>query len=107
PRRQRRLLLRRPGPGQGHRKKLPPLRRAQGCAQAAKDVRHRIGLRRRDLRDQTGSLRLILGRSEALWVVGQKKKKLLVVPVAATLGMIYQDLGVYAGERFGTPCDDF
>jgi hypothetical protein len=28
------------------------------------------------------------------------------VPVDANRIMIYTDLGVYAGQRLGTPCDD-
>lgn len=42
-----------------------------------------------------------------LWIEGAKKKvELKVVPIVENLPMIYNELGVYAGERLGTPCDD-
>ena len=57
---------------------------------------------------KTGSLRLILGKSESSWIEGKNKpKKLLLVPVEDNVKMIYTELGVYTGERLGTPCDDF
>lgn len=61
---------------------------------------------------RTGSLRLVLGRNESMWVENgkdgrEKIKKLLLVPPQDNLQMIYNDLGVYLGERLGTPCDDF
>jgi hypothetical protein len=55
---------------------------------------------------KTGSLRLIAGQTESSWVQGTKKTKLTPVPVEDNAMMIYTDLGVYAGEALGTPCDD-
>jgi hypothetical protein len=56
---------------------------------------------------RTGSLRLILDRRESTWVENEKPRPLKLVPVESNLQMIYNDLGVYTGERLGTPCDDF
>ena len=55
---------------------------------------------------KTGSLRLILGKNEGSWIEKGKPKKLVLVPVEDNVRMIYTELGVYAGERMGTPCDD-
>ncbi len=53
-----------------------------------------------------GSLRLILDKQRSSWVEGEKSSDLKVVPVEANLQVIYNDLGVYVGQRLGTPCDD-
>ena len=55
-----------------------------------------------------GDLRLLVDRTQSpLWIEGAKKKvELKVVPIVENLPMIYNELGVYAGERLGTPCDD-
>jgi hypothetical protein len=55
-----------------------------------------------------GELRLVVDRSQSpVWIEGSKKKvELRVVPIAENLPMIYNELGVYAGARLGTPCDD-
>ena len=54
----------------------------------------------------TGSLRLILGRNESSWVETEKPRKLVLVPWEKNLRVIYTELGVYTGQRLGTPCDD-
>ena len=54
-----------------------------------------------------GSLRLILEKSESLWVEGEKRSQLKLIPVPQNLQLIYNDLGVYTGQKLGTPCDDF
>jgi len=55
----------------------------------------------------TGDLRLILGKKDSSWIAGAAKpKQLLWVPIEDNATMIYTDLGVYTGERFGTPCDE-
>jgi hypothetical protein len=53
-----------------------------------------------------GKLRLVLSRNEHAWLQGKKTVKLTPVPVENNAVMIYSELGVYAGERLGTPCDD-
>lgn len=55
-----------------------------------------------------GELRLVVDKAEApVWIEGAKKKvELKVVPITENLPMIYNELGVYAGVRLGTPCDD-
>jgi hypothetical protein len=55
---------------------------------------------------KTGSLRLILDKKQSSWVQGEKAMALTLVPVEQNYQMIYNDLGVYAGVRLGTPCDD-
>jgi hypothetical protein len=55
---------------------------------------------------KTGSLRLILNKSESLWQAGGKKEKLIFLPVEDNHILIYTDLGVYTGMPLGTPCDD-
>ena len=55
---------------------------------------------------RTGTLRLVLNKNELRWVAGASNKKLLLVPVEDNHVMIYSDLGVYTGQRLGTPCDD-
>ena len=55
---------------------------------------------------KTGSLRFVLGKQESTWIKGGKSKKLVIIPAEQNLQMIYNDLGVYTGERLGTPCDD-
>jgi hypothetical protein len=56
---------------------------------------------------KNGELRLVVDRSQApMWIAGKKKLALRVVPVEENLAMIYNDLGIYLGERLGTPCDD-
>jgi hypothetical protein len=55
---------------------------------------------------RTGELRLVLGKGEAAWIKGKKRTKLIPVPVEDNHVLIYTDLGVYAGQRLGTPCDD-
>ena len=56
----------------------------------------------------TGDLRLITSRQkpEFTWVQGEKEYKLVVLPVRQNLNLVYTTLGVYAGQRLGTPCDD-
>lgn len=54
-----------------------------------------------------GSLRLILEKSESLWVEGEKRNQLKLIPIQQNLQLIYNDLGVYTGQKLGTPCDDF
>ncbi len=53
-----------------------------------------------------GTLRLILGKGESVWIEGKKQSKLVILPIEDNRRMIYTDLGVYTGQRLGTPCDD-
>jgi hypothetical protein len=54
-----------------------------------------------------GELRLVVDRAApSLWIENSKKLELRPVPVQENLPLIYNDLGVYTGERLGTPCDD-
>jgi hypothetical protein len=57
---------------------------------------------------KSGALRLIIGPGgkESSWVSGKKVTKLTPIPVEQNLNVIYNDLGVYTGQRLGTPCDD-
>ena len=55
---------------------------------------------------KTGELRLVLNKSETLWQRAGKQTKLIFLPVEDNHQLIYSELGVYTGERLGTPCDD-
>jgi hypothetical protein len=57
---------------------------------------------------KSGSLRFIAGPGgrQSSWVKGKKVIKLVPIPVEQNLNVIYNDLGVYRGQRLGTPCDD-
>ena len=54
----------------------------------------------------SGSLRLILGKSQSTWIEESKQQSLTLVPWEKNLQVIYTDLGVYTGQRLGSPCDD-
>jgi hypothetical protein len=91
--------------------------------ETAKDFRlyrgRRGGLRQLSMRDVVsdsegevfestgGRLRLFLARAEAEWVEQSKARPLLRLPLAENFGLIYNELGVYMGQRLGVPCDDF
>ncbi len=53
-----------------------------------------------------GKLRLILSRQESTWIEPGQSRKLVWVPVDENQPLIYNELGVYVGEKQGTPCDD-
>jgi hypothetical protein len=55
---------------------------------------------------KSGELRLVLDKHESIWISGKTKIKLTQVPIETNHALIYTDLGVYTGERLGTPCDD-
>jgi hypothetical protein len=55
---------------------------------------------------KAGKLRLVLDKHETTWLEGEKQTKLTPLAVEDNHIMIYTDLGVYAGEKLGTPCDD-
>jgi hypothetical protein len=57
---------------------------------------------------KSGQLRFIAGPAgrDSSWVQGKKVTKLTPIPVEDNYQVIYSDLGVYSGERLGTPCDD-
>jgi hypothetical protein len=55
---------------------------------------------------RSGDLRLVLARNEAVWVQKKTRTRLIPLPVEDNHVLIYSDLGVYTGQRLGTPCDD-
>jgi hypothetical protein len=55
---------------------------------------------------KSGELRLVLDKQESTWIQGKSKTKLVQVPIEDNHVLIYTDLGVYTGEKLGTPCDD-
>lgn len=55
---------------------------------------------------KNGELRLVLDKGEQTWVKGKKSTKLVSLPVEDNVVLIYSELGVYAGQSLGTPCDD-
>jgi hypothetical protein len=54
-----------------------------------------------------GKLRLVLEKEHSYWVRGNKRVRLINVPIRKNLPLIYNDLGIYLGKRLGTPCDIF
>jgi hypothetical protein len=53
-----------------------------------------------------GELRLVLDKNRSVWVARKAETELTSLPLDENRIMIYTDLGVYAGQRLGTPCDD-
>ena len=53
-----------------------------------------------------GELRLVLDRKETVWIHHNLRTPLSNLPVEDNHVLIYSDLGVYTGQRLGTPCDD-
>jgi hypothetical protein len=53
-----------------------------------------------------GELRLVLDKKETVWIKHKKRTVLANLPVEDNHVLIYTDLGVYAGQRLGTACDD-
>jgi hypothetical protein len=53
-----------------------------------------------------GELRLVLDRKKSSWHAGKAETDLINLPIDENQILIYSDLGVYAGQRLGTPCDD-
>lgn len=54
---------------------------------------------------RSGELRLVLDKHESVWVKGKVRAPLKLLPLDENVHLIYSDLGVYAGEPLGTPCD--
>ena len=54
---------------------------------------------------KSGELRLVLDRKESAWVKGKQRTALELLPLEDNVQLIYSELGVYAGEPLGTPCD--
>ncbi len=54
-----------------------------------------------------GELRLILEHGQSWWIVKKMRTPLTVVPVENNQALIHNDLGVFLGQRYGTPCDDY
>jgi hypothetical protein len=54
---------------------------------------------------RSGELRLVLDKHESFWVKGKARSPLKLLPLEDNVRLIYVDLGVYAGEPLGTPCD--
>lgn len=54
-----------------------------------------------------GELRLIMDQGMSWWIAAKNRVTLTNVPIEANVPMIFNELGVYAGERLGLPCDDW
>jgi hypothetical protein len=54
---------------------------------------------------RTGELRLVLDKKESAWVKGKQRVTLKLLPLEDNVQLIYSELGIYAGEPLGTPCD--
>jgi hypothetical protein len=55
----------------------------------------------------SGKLRLVVERENSFWISGKVSQTLLNLPLIDNLTMIYNELGVYIGQPYGTPCDIF
>jgi hypothetical protein len=55
---------------------------------------------------KAGKLRLVLDKHETVWLESGKSVKLVMLDAPDNHVLIYNDLGVYTGEKLGTPCDD-
>lgn len=53
-----------------------------------------------------GELHLISSSAESSWRSGRERLVLTTVPIEDNHVLVYTDLGVYKGEKLGTPCDD-
>jgi hypothetical protein len=51
-------------------------------------------------------LGLVLDRKKPSWFAGKAETELVGLPIEDNRVFICTDLGVYAGQRLGTPCDD-
>lgn len=54
-----------------------------------------------------GKLRLVLEKEHSFWMRGKRKEKLINVPIEKNYALIFNELGVYLGKPYGTPCDEF
>jgi hypothetical protein len=58
---------------------------------------------------EAGNLRLLIDRrhgpGQATWYRGEDRTDLQVLPIAANLKLVFQELGVYAGESLGSVCE--
>lgn len=54
---------------------------------------------------RSGELRLVLDKQQSFWVKGKARLTLKLIPLEDNVRLIYSELGVYAGEPLGTPCD--
>lgn len=80
----------------GPRGKMKPLPMLNVVSDAAGDI----------FGTKSGKLRLVLDRKESVWIDGKREVKLTSLDVGDNARLIYTDLGVYLGQRLGTPCDD-
>ena len=56
---------------------------------------------------RNGQMRFVSGDDKStFWLQGKARTQLVSVPIEDNHALIYTDLGVYTGERLGTPCDD-
>ena len=55
---------------------------------------------------KSGELRLVLDKMRSVWFDKKSERELVALPLEDNRVLIYSDLGVYTGQRLGTPCDD-
>lgn len=56
---------------------------------------------------RNGSLRLVLEKEHSYWVRNKRRATLINVPIGENLTLIFNELGVYLAQPYGTPCDIF
>lgn len=54
-----------------------------------------------------GNLRLMFDSPDAQWMDGSRRRALRQMPVHENYRLITSDLGIYRGQRFELPCDDY
>lgn len=54
-----------------------------------------------------GTLKLVIEKEKSLWIKGKKEELLVNVPLYKNFPIIYNELGIYIGKPYGTPCDLF
>ena len=45
-------------------------------------------------------------KKDYAWIKGRRRTSLVALPLFENAPLIYEELGVYAGQPLGTPCDD-
>jgi len=56
---------------------------------------------------ESGDLRLVVDTERAQWIRRTRAQELRRIPVAQNYRLIFVELGVYLGQRFELPCEDY
>ncbi len=78
----------------------------KGALQQQKMTRVESGTRGDVFSTTTGQLRVDTSSPTGSYTQGKAKTSLTAVPIEDNHILVYTDLGVYVGDKLGTPCDD-